>query len=294
MILLKDSGLNKLEMTTILIVLSGVRPDALAKSACPVYSNLKQQGSYLNQAKTVFPSLTLPCHMSLFHSLPPIEHLVTDDSSIPPTNLTTSLIDHLSKMSLKVGSFYSTEQLRNLSNPGSLSFSYYRNKDQYEGEVDVDLVSKAISWINSENPDFVFINLNQADEAGHQTGWMSPHYLRRVENIDRILGLLVNERPPESHLFIVGDHGGHGFDHGTKLPEDVQIPWMAVGPKIREGYQITRQVNIIDTIPTVAAVMGVKSHLDWKGSIITEIFKEQRQSASSSRSFGSNDLVALR
>lgn len=260
-------------MTTILLVISGVRPDALAESGSVVYSRLKQQGSYFNQARTVFPSLCLPCQMSLFHSVPPIEHLVTDDSTLPSTSLSSSFIDHISRMSLKSGSFYSKEQLRYLSRPGSLSFSYYRNKDHYDGDVDVDLVSKAISWINAESPNFVFIDLNQADEAGHQTGWMSPHYLKRVENIDRIVGLLLQEMPLDSHLFIVGDHGGHGFDHGTKLPEDLQIPWMAYGPKIRQGYQISRQVSIMDTIPTIASVMGIKSHPDWKGSVVTEIFQ---------------------
>lgn len=259
--------------TTILLVLDGVRPDALAEASCPHYQSLTRYGSYSNQARSVFPSLTLPSHMSLIHSVPPIEHLVTDDHTTPSINLCTSFFDQLGRKDKKSGSFYSYESLRYLSRPGSLAFSYFRNKDHFEGDADVDLVSRAISWIGAEEPDFVFINLSQADEAGHQTGWMSPHYLDRIENLDRALGLLKKELPHDSHLFITADHGGHGFDHGTKLPEDLTIPWLAIGPKIREGYQVSRQISIMDTIPTIAALMDIPAHPDWKGSVITELFK---------------------
>lgn len=259
--------------TTVLIVLEGVRPDALIESSCKNYTALRQGGSYTNQARTVFPSLSLPCHMSLVHSIPPIEHMVTDDQSISSHSLSTGFFDYLDRHGLKTGSFYSNPSLRCLSRSESHSFNCYRNKEEFDGDGDIDLASRAISWINSENPDFAFINLAQADDAGHQSGWMSQHYMNEVENLDRILGFIVNGLPLDAHLFVVANHGGHGFDHGTKLPEDLQIPWVACGPKIRSNYQISRQVTIMDTIPSIASIMGVDPHGGWKGSVISEIFQ---------------------
>lgn len=260
----------------VLIVLEGVRPDALVESGCTNIHSLMHGGSYALQARTVFPSLSLPSHMSLIHSIPPIEHLVVDDEADPGANRKTGFLDLLGRSRRKAGFFYSQESLRYLSRPGALAFSYYQNQDHFDGEVDVELVSRAISWMERENPDLVLLDLNQADEAGHQHGWMTPEYLQVVRNLDRTIGVLMDRMPSASRIFLVGSHGGHGFHHGTKLPEDVNIPWIACGPGIRSAYQISRQVSIMDTIPTLAAFMGLNPEPQWRGSVITEIFEGSR------------------
>ena len=54
-------------MRTVLIVVDGMRPDAIA--AMPRVQKLLKNASYTMTATTVMPSVTLPCHMSLFHSV---------------------------------------------------------------------------------------------------------------------------------------------------------------------------------------------------------------------------------
>ncbi|MCD8535774.1 MAG: alkaline phosphatase family protein [Verrucomicrobia bacterium] len=277
---------------TFLLVIEGLRPDALVESKATNCLSLIRQGSYTMQAKTVFPSLTLPSHMSLFHSIPPIEHLVTDDFSIPSSSLRASLFDVLGRQGKKCGSFYSVESLRYLSRPGSLAFSYYRNKDHFDGDADIDLVSKSLSWICNEQPDFVFLHLSQADEAGHQFGWMSPNYLQRIENIDRAIGLILEKLPSGSTLALLGSHGGHGFEHGTKLPEDITVPWIIVGPGIRSSYQISRQVTVMDTAPTLARLMGIEKHREWQGQTVTEIFEPEIHPTQISNSSSNLTLAA--
>ena len=56
-------------MRTVLIVVDGMRPDAIA--AMPRVQKLLKNASYTMTATTVMPSVTLPCHMSLFHSVDP-------------------------------------------------------------------------------------------------------------------------------------------------------------------------------------------------------------------------------
>ena len=55
----------------ILISIDGMRPDGLLNCGNAYVEELKKIASYTFDAKTVFPSVTLPCHMSLFHSVPP-------------------------------------------------------------------------------------------------------------------------------------------------------------------------------------------------------------------------------
>ena len=62
-------------MKVLLILADGMRPDALAN--LPQVEEMKKKAAYTLKADTVFPSVTLPCHMSLFHSVPPMRHGTT-------------------------------------------------------------------------------------------------------------------------------------------------------------------------------------------------------------------------
>ena len=62
-------------MKTILILVDGMRPDALEniESAQRIIKN----STYTMNAQTVVPSVTLPCIISLFHSVTPQRHGTT-------------------------------------------------------------------------------------------------------------------------------------------------------------------------------------------------------------------------
>ena len=49
----------------------GLRPDAIQKANTPNLQAMMKQGAYSLKAQAVMPSVTLPCHMSIFHSVPP-------------------------------------------------------------------------------------------------------------------------------------------------------------------------------------------------------------------------------
>lgn len=59
-------------MKVLLILSDGMRPDGL--EGHPAVARLMREGSYSLRARTVMPSVTLPCHMSLFHSVDPGRH----------------------------------------------------------------------------------------------------------------------------------------------------------------------------------------------------------------------------
>lgn len=67
----------------ILISIDGMRPDGLMKCKNPYVDELKKMASYTFDARTVFPSATLPCHMSMFHSVLPERHGTTTNAYTP-------------------------------------------------------------------------------------------------------------------------------------------------------------------------------------------------------------------
>ena len=68
-------------MRVILILVDGMRPDALAEN--PAAQKLAEKSIYTYAGQTVFPSVTLPCHMSLFHSVDPERHGTTTNTYMP-------------------------------------------------------------------------------------------------------------------------------------------------------------------------------------------------------------------
>jgi arylsulfatase A-like enzyme len=83
---------------------------------------------------------------------------------------------------------------------------------------------------------------------------------------------VVDALPAGAHIIVQSDHGGHDRGHGTEMPEDMTIPWLAAGPGIRSGHPITAQVSLLDTAPTVARLLGVTPPREWEGRVVEEIF----------------------
>ncbi|MDX2138693.1 MAG: alkaline phosphatase family protein, partial [Chloroflexota bacterium] len=118
--------------------------------------------------------------------------------------------------------------------------------------------------------DFSFVYLGTVDSAGHFFGWMSDEYLLQVRRADAELGRIAAALPEDAVLIVHADHGGHERNHGTDAPEDMTIPWMMMGHGVRAGYRIERAVSLLDTAPTVAHLLGLKTPAEWEGTPVTD------------------------
>ena len=67
----------------ILISVDGMRPDGFLKCGNPYVETLMKKAYYTLDGKTVMPSVTLPCHMSLFHSTTPQRHALPPICTCP-------------------------------------------------------------------------------------------------------------------------------------------------------------------------------------------------------------------
>mgnify|MGYP002625660326 CR=1 FL=1 len=261
--------------TTVLVMVDGFRPDALAEADCPHIQSLRARGSSTLSATSVMPSITIPCHLSIFHSVPPSRHGITTNQWQPMARPLPGLIEQAHAANLKSAFFHNWEPLRNLNSPGSLSFSYFRDNVYTDLEWgDHIIATEASRYIESDDPDFVFVYLGTVDTVGHMAGWMSDAYLQQLERADKALGVLLHKLSDEYTILLQSDHGGHERSHGTDLPEDMTIPWMIAGPGIRAGYEIKGAVSLLDTAPTLARIMGIEPHREWEGTCVKELFEK--------------------
>jgi len=253
------------------VMIDGLRPDAITPERCPTLAGLMVRGVYTLTAQSVMPSITLPCHMSIFHSVPPDRHGVTTNTWSPMARPLPGLVEAAHTAGRSCSFYYNWEPLRNLSEPGHLGHSYFRNS--YESpDGDQVIAGEAGRSLPVDQPDFAFVYLGTVDVAGHNFGWMSPRYLEQAQHVDAALGALLAVLPASTHVFVQADHGGHDRTHGTNLPEDLTIPWLLSGPDIRAGHRLQSPVSLLDTAPTLARLLVVKPDAHWEGKVIEEAF----------------------
>lgn len=260
-------------MTVIFTMLDGVRPDALALAETPVLDSICRRGAWTMRAQAVMPTLTLPCHVSIFYSVPPAFFGITDNTWSPVTHPFPGLIDQAALYHRRCAAFYSWEPLRDVSVPGSLEMAYHRHfayEDYATGDNPV--VEAATRYMTAEKPDFLFLYFGTPDIAGHLFGWMSAEYLAQISRVDALLGQFMETTTGDDAILIQSDHGGHERTHGDDIPEDMTIPWMVAGPGIRQDHAIQGNVTLLDTAPTLARLLGIPPHPQWEGVCVDEAF----------------------
>ena len=107
-------------MKILLILSDGMRPDSLKGNK--IIESLKQNSTYCMDAQTVMPSVTLPTHMSLFHSVDPSRHGTTTNTYAPQVHPVKGLFEVLKENNKKSAMFYDWESLRDLSRPETLTY----------------------------------------------------------------------------------------------------------------------------------------------------------------------------
>ena len=99
-------------MKTLLILSDGMRPDFMQDHSLTGY--LKKNGTYCTDAQTVMPSVTLPCHMSLFHSVGPERHGITTNTYMPQVRPIEGLCEVLNKVGQSCAMLFNWEQIGTL------------------------------------------------------------------------------------------------------------------------------------------------------------------------------------
>jgi predicted AlkP superfamily pyrophosphatase or phosphodiesterase len=268
-----------------LIVVDGLRPDAIRQAKTPVLENLIKRGASTMRAQTVEPSLTLPAFASLLSGLPVEEHGIDWNEYEPMRGYlkAPTFFEIGSLASGKLAAmFLNKEKLLHVAKPDRgmlLQMCSVTEPGCDAQRIAMDVIT-SYKRSTEGKPSIFIIHFADADMAGHEHGWMSKSYLRAVENCDRALGSLIKGFQElglykDMVMIVTSDHGGHDKTHGTSSVEDKTIPWIAAGPGIKAGYEIKQQVSLIDTGATALRALGITDYyVEWKSRTIDEIFLE--------------------
>ncbi len=251
----------------ILILADGMRPDALEACGNPYAMELYARSAHTMQARTVMPSVTLPCHMSLFHSVTPQRHGILSNVYVPQVRPVTGICEVLCRADKTCATYTNWNELRDLSWPAALEEYVFigglRTGYDYANRAVADA---AIAGINRFAPDFLFVYLGYPDVMGHAHGWMGKEYLDSVAQCFDCIHKIMDMLPEEYTAFVTADHGGHDRIHGTELPEDMTIPLLVYNPHLAPE-EIT-DASILDIAPTITSLLGVAPDKEWEGHVL--------------------------
>ena len=253
-----------MENKVILISIDGMRPDGLRACGNPYVKELEGRAYYTYAARSVEPSVTFPCHFSMAHSVSPQRHGILTNIYVPEVRPVRGIFEKIKDAGGICAMFYGWEPLRDICRPGALKFATYINAYMQESG-DTALTDVCERTIDERRPDLVFLYMVETDEkGGHDSGWMSEEYLRRIsvaiDNVKRI----VDRFGDEYSVIVMADHGGHDRTHGTSLPEDMTVPIFIMGDGF-SGQTRLEGGSILDIAPTVADILGVEPSEFWEG-----------------------------
>lgn len=255
----------------IILSIDGLRPDAIQLETMPNLMELMKVSAYSLSAQTVYPSVTLISHSSMLTGLCPEKHGVYWNDYIPENGIAqgTDIFDIAQAAGLQTAMYVGKEKLQQVTDASSIDkFVWINDRDKVVMEnllADFPLEFDAL-----------FIHFATTDDMGHVYGWMSPEQLSVIFRADEAIGELLTALDTyglrdETLLIITADHGGHDQIHGSSMPVDMNIPWIASGPGI-QAKALTTQVYTMDTAATAAYALGLPIPEEWDGVPVLEAF----------------------
>jgi arylsulfatase A-like enzyme len=255
----------------VILSIDGLRPDAISMAPMPNLMALMQTGAYSLSAQTVYPSVTLVAHSSMLSGLCPSKHGVYWNDYLPQLGYAqgTDLFDISHAAGLRTHMIVGKQKLAQVTEPTSLdTFLFVNDRDT--------VIMERLLADFPEDFNVLFIHFAITDGMGHSYGWLSPQQLSVLFRADEALGsflaaLDARNLRNETLLMITADHGGHASTHGSNSPEDMIIPWIAVGPGI-QPTALTSPIQTTDTAATAAFALGLPIPAEWDGAPVYEAF----------------------
>jgi len=151
-----------------------------------------------------------------------------------------------------------------------------------------DLQSDDDTWIEAQrvidtfHPSLTMINLADVDQLGHTGNWKryTDAILRADEIVFDLCQKIWNDPVYDGNtaIIITSDHGRHldsvldGFkEHGCSCMGCRAVPFLAIGPGIRQGASVSERAFLCDIAPTVAYMLGFDAHYA-RGRVLNDLF----------------------
>lgn len=213
----------------ILVSLDGFRAEYLKdhSSHVPIINALRKYGTTTPYMRPVYPTKTFPNHYSIVTGLYPESHGIVDNKMYDVSRNAFFSLKSDEKFNAewyqgepiwvtamqqkrKAATFFWPGSDVNVTGTFPTFYHTYDRKINFEKRV-----ATTLEWLSlpqGERPDFYTVYLEEPDSAGHRYGPGSKQVVEALENVDRMLGMLMDglkERNLHNcvNLIVISDHG---------------------------------------------------------------------------------------
>jgi len=254
----------------VLLVIDGLRPDAVSPALMPTLATLAASG-WSSEGRTIRPSITIAALASLATGVLPERHGLVDArlpslqqlSGLRPLPLVLKRHGHRTR--IVAGPLPTPHRglgrtLLGLAGVDSLVSAPPRPRE---------LALAAERERFRREAAFTVVYVNNCDQVGHRQGWMSPAYLDAARAADEAVGVLADGilGDEAALLLVTADHGGGGVaptDHDLPHPANDAIPIVAAGIRVLAGRG-HGSASLLDLPPTILRALGVPIPKEYAG-----------------------------
>lgn len=256
----------------IVISIDGGKPSVLKSSSMPTFKGLYQSGATSWTALTIFPSKTLPSHISMLTGVFPSKHKITWNDWCPKKGVVQvpTVFGLTRDAGFSTALFATKEKFRHLDVPETLNqFTHVETNAQ-------GIAKLASDYFISYQPNLMFVHFPDADRAGHSYGWGSSRQRKALKKVDGAIAMIWNGVQgagvtDETVIIITADHGGTFLNHGSTSTGSSQIPWIAVGKGVVKNAKLG-PIRTMDTAATALWLLGVDVPPSWDGKPVSDAF----------------------
>ena len=230
----------------IILGVDGLSAEGFQKSEHPNLDIILQNGVLSLNTVVEAPSITLPNWTSHLTSGGTEQHRVTSNNwtinsqNMPPIEQDElgyypSIFKVLKEQipTVKTAFYYNWAELINSINKNYLDEHIFENNDNY-----TESYNRAYDFIleNKLNPTLIFLYTVHVDHVGHQYKWMSPEYIKSIEDLDIEIGKLITKLKSDNlygstNFLLLSDHGGISYGHGGSSIDEMEVPWAITDKK---------------------------------------------------------------
>ncbi len=233
----------------------------------PNFDRIFKDGAVTYGALASNPSISAECWGSMLLGVGPEVHKLTNGivSSTPyPVD------SQLPSLFRRIKEVYPDAELGSYCDWDPITFGIVENNlgVSHDTANDDKLTSIICDYILNKKPDFLFIQLDSVDGAGHKHGYGTPEFLKRLNEVDILINDIHSSAEQagiiDDTLFIViADHGGtnpgngQGGGHGGWTDGEKYVTFAAKGNGVNNT--VIEEMNIRDLAAIVLYAFGIDS-----------------------------------
>ncbi len=269
----------------VVIGIDGMSVGGLMEANTPNFDQYIAEGAYSFNTRNVMPTSSGPNWTAMLTGSGVAQTGVTSNDwrynnySLPPVVTTKNgrypdifYAIKQANPNLKTSSVYHWSGFSNLYDHSHVDLDF-------DPKTEVLTAKKAAEIIETEKPNYLFVQIDHVDGAGHHSGHMTPGYFKAVELADSLTNIIVESTKKagiyeETVFMVIADHGGVGYGHGHETVQGNEVPFILFGSGVKKNYKIPVAVNLYDIAATSAFALNVTAPQVWIGRPVECAFEK--------------------